>query len=359
MKYQKLITAGLILTLMMSSLSGCGKKEIADNDADRIVTESELNTRSVSVEPKKAAENVSTVSAAPVTPAITEAPIEQTITPEQISLTDDLPYADHSEIHSGTATLYKNTKANSKGITVCVNAGHGTQGGSSVQTLCHPDGTPKVTGGSTSAGSTYATAVSGGTTFNDGTPEAQVTLETALILKDLLLDEGYSVLMIRESEDVQLDNVARTVLANKYADCHIALHWDSTESDKGAFYIKVPSVESYKSMEPVASTWEKSDALGEDLIQGLRDAGRQIYSGGSMEIDLTQISYSSIPSVDIELGDRASDHSEAALTSIAQGLLGGVNLYFDKQGQSAAAQDLSAQDTDAQDTDAQDAGAQQ
>ena len=34
----------------------------------------------------------------------------------------------------------------------------------------------------------------------------------AKILKDKLLAEGYDVLMIRESDDVQLDNVARTVI---------------------------------------------------------------------------------------------------------------------------------------------------
>lgn len=48
--------------------------------------------------------------------------------------------------------------------------------------------------------------------------------------------------MIRESDDVQLDNVARTVIANNAADCHIALHWDSTSSNKGAFYMSVPNV---------------------------------------------------------------------------------------------------------------------
>lgn len=37
-----------------------------------------------------------------------------------------------------------------KNKTVCVNAGHGTKGGESVKTLCHPDGSSKVTGGSTS-----------------------------------------------------------------------------------------------------------------------------------------------------------------------------------------------------------------
>lgn len=57
----------------------------------------------------------------------------------------------------------------------------------------------------------------------------------AKVLKDKLLSAGYDVLMIRDGEDVQLDNIARSVIANNAADCHIALHWDSTTSNKGAF----------------------------------------------------------------------------------------------------------------------------
>ena len=87
-------------------------------------------------------------------------------------------------------------------------------------------------------------------TFADGTAESKVTLAMALILKDKLLAAGYDVLMIRENDDVQLDNVARTVIANNASDCHIALHWDSTTSNKGAFYMSVPNVESYRNMEP-------------------------------------------------------------------------------------------------------------
>ena len=55
----------------------------------------------------------------------------------------------------------------------------------------------------------------------------------AKVLKDKLLARGYDVLMIRENDDVQLDNVARTVLANNMADCHIALHWDLRRATKG------------------------------------------------------------------------------------------------------------------------------
>ena len=245
-----------------------------------------------------------------------------------VILTDNLPYASYSAIHTGAAMLYTNTAANANGITVCVNAGHGTAGGEKFKTLSHPDGSPKVTGGTTAAGSVKSTAISSGMSFNDGTSEASVTLKEALILKTLLLNSGYNVLMIRESADVQLDNVARTVLANNYAQCHIALHWDSTASDKGAFYCKVPNNLTYKSMEPVKSNWVKCDLFGECLISSLRTAGRKINGNGSMELDLTQTSYSTIPSVDIELGDKASDHSDQTLTKIATGLLLGVNQYF-------------------------------
>lgn len=247
---------------------------------------------------------------------------------EAVSLDPSWKYANDSKINSGTARLYRSKAAERKGKTICVNAGHGTKGGSSVKTQCHPDGTPKVTGGTTSAGAVTAVAVSGGMTFADGTPESSVTLAMALTLKEKLLAAGYDVLMIREEADVQLDNIARTVIANQKADCHLALHWDSTASDKGAFYMSVPNVASYRAMEPVASHWEQHHALGESLIAGLKEAGVKIFSGGSMATDLTQTSYSTVPSIDIELGDKASDHSQATLNKLAEGLLNGINRYF-------------------------------
>lgn len=245
-----------------------------------------------------------------------------------VTLNPSWQYAEFSKINSGAATLYRTQAENPKGITICVNPGHGTQGGSSVKTLCHPDGSPKVTSGTTSAGSTTAAAVSGGMTFADGTAEYKVTGALGLILKETLLARGYDVLMIREGDDVQLDNIARTVIANNASDCHIALHWDSTTSDKGAFYMSVPSSQTYRNMEPVKSHWQQHNALGESLISGLRGAGVKIFSGGSMEMDLTQTSFSTVPSVDIELGDKASDHSQGTLQNLADGLAAGIDQYF-------------------------------
>lgn len=266
--------------------------------------------------------------------AAVPAPAEQTVsqaqsgTAQEVRLNPDWKYAGYAKITSGKALLYRADDSIRKGKVVCVNAGHGTKGGSSVKTQCHPDGTPKVTGGTTGAGAASAVAVSSGMQFNDGTAEAKVTLAMALKLKEKLLARGYDVLMIRESDDVQLDNVARTVIANNMADCHIALHWDSTGNDKGAFYMSVPNVASYRAMEPVASHWQQHHALGDSLIAGLQGAGVKIFSSGKMEMDLTQTSYSTVASVDIELGDKASDHSSAALDTLAKGLADGVDQFF-------------------------------
>lgn len=246
---------------------------------------------------------------------------------QKIYLDRTWQYSGNSAINSGYAVMYK-AAANRKDIIVGVNAGHGTNGGSSVKTWCHPDGSPKTTGGTTAAGAIEAVAVSGGMTFADGTAESTVTLNMAQILKQKLLAEGYDVLMLRDGEDVQLDNVARTVICNNVADCHISLHWDGDglDYDKGCFYIAVP--DAIKTMDPVARIWEEHDVLGSSLISALRAKGAKINGGGSMQIDLTQTSYSTIPSVDIELGNASSRHDDAALAVLGDGLVQGINNYF-------------------------------
>ncbi|RJW85795.1 N-acetylmuramoyl-L-alanine amidase [Clostridiales bacterium AF36-10] len=246
----------------------------------------------------------------------------------QVGMESNWKYAGMSAINSGCAVFYHNGTANRKNKVVAVNAGHGTSGGSKVKTFCHPDQTAKVTGGTTGAGATKAVAVSGGMTFADGTAESTVTLRMAQIFRNKLLAAGYDVLMIRDGSDVQLDNVARTVMANNKADCHIALHWDSTKTDKGAFYMSVPNNAAYRAMEPMASNWESHNKLGSALVGGLKQNGVKIFSSGSMEMDLTQTSYSTIPSIDIELGDGKSAHDDATLGKLADGLVVGVNSYF-------------------------------
>lgn len=346
MLHRKQYRVAVRVTIMVLALTltACGTQENTGSTESVKSTETVENTETVkgteTVESTETIENVEIIeamvseSAAPqgmanVTPQMQP---EEYTNLQQITLDSTWEYADHSKINTGAAVLYlASEESGRKGIVIGVNAGHGTAGGAKVKTLCHPDGSAKVTGGSTAAGAMEAAAVSGGMTFQDGTPEREVTLRMAQILRDKLLSSGYDVLMLRDSEDVQLDNVARTVICNNVADCHIALHWDSGDSknyDKGCFYISVP--EALKNMEPVASHWQQHDTLGTDLVEGLREQGATIYGKGHMGIDLTQTSYSTIPSVDMELGNAYSDHSDVILEQLATGLLAGINTYFEQ-----------------------------
>lgn len=346
MLHRKQYRVAVRVTIMVLALTltACGTQENTGSTESVKSTETVENTETVkgteTVESTETIENAEIIeamvseSAAPqgmanVTPQMQP---EEYTNLQQITLDSTWEYADHSKINTGAAVLYlASEESGRKGIVIGVNAGHGTAGGANVKTLCHPDGSAKVTGGSTAAGAMEAAAVSGGMTFQDGTPEREVTLRMAQILRDKLLSSGYDVLMLRDSEDVQLDNVARTVICNNVADCHIALHWDSGDSknyDKGCFYISVP--EALKNMEPVASHWQQHDTLGTDLVEGLREQGATIYGKGHMGIDLTQTSYSTIPSVDMELGNAYSDHSDVILEQLATGLLTGINTYFEQ-----------------------------
>ena len=171
-------------------------------------------------------------------------------------------------------------------------------------------------------------AISSGMTFKDGTEESTATLSLARIVKEDLLEAGYNVLMIREKEDVQLDNIARTVIANNVADCHIALHYDGTATNKGVFFLSVPDSERYRSMEPVKSIWKEDNRLGSLLVSAIHKQGFKLFSNGEMPMDLTQTSYSSVPSVDLEVGDAVSDHSAKTQRRLSKGILKGIDNYF-------------------------------
>ena len=249
-----------------------------------------------------------------------------TIVKKKVSFNKKWKYAKYSKIHSGKAVLYKQ-KNGGNGITVAVNAGHGTIGGERYKTLCHPDGSRKLVSGSTRAGAKYSPSISSGTTLRVKS-EAAATLSLAKQLKKKLLKAGFNVLMIRDKSNVQLDNIARTIIANKYADCHIAIHYDSSTSNKGAFFLSVPKNKSYRNMIPVKQHWKQHNRLGKKVIWGIRKSKLKVCGSGSMAMDLTQTSYSTIPSIDLEVGDKATSTSKKTQSKMAKAIAKGIKKYF-------------------------------
>ena len=74
--------------------------------------------------------------------------------------------------------------------------------------------------------STMKTKVAGGTRgTTSGVSEYQLTLDISLKLRDLLEDKGYQVVMIRETNDVNITNSERAKIANEAgADAFIRVH---------------------------------------------------------------------------------------------------------------------------------------
>lgn len=215
----------------------------------------------------------------------------------------------------------------------------------------------KKNGGGTNSGDLSYT-VSSGMSFNDGENERSATLRMAAVVRDKLLWAGYGVLMIRdtnipvanmfdssgkpvigqfESDRTQLDNVARTIMANNIADVHIAIHYNSVgvastdnQAEK-AFYIEAPKNSSWAevSIDGTMKYFEMDNKFGDRIIQGLSNNGHPIQgSGASDPNDLTQTSYSTIPSIDLELGYRNSARNRDMANKLAQGVLDGLNLWF-------------------------------
>ena len=260
---------------------------------------------------------------------------------QNIFLDNSWTFADFSEIHSGCAVLYKTAK-NPKNIVVAVNAGHGTAGCSTKYTYSHPDKSPKITCGTNPQGAVQSIAISTGTELSCGLSEAQVNYRVAVVLRKYLLDSGYDVLMLRDGDDVQLDNVARTVISNNIADIHISIHFDSDsyKYDKGCFYCSIPS--ELKALSNVQAHFKNSHILGDCLLQGLRSQNIKIFSKGKIETDLTQTAYSFIPTVDLELGNQCTKPTTDALEKYAKGILLGINTYYSSENIIDCPEDLAA-----------------
>ena len=327
-KINRIYIVAVIFIALLINLLSCSSRKDKFNDITRI----EIDDEQANYTSDDAVDATSAETSAITSETMVEVGTDDKYTTEKIYIDFSAPYATYSIINDGYAVLYKldkNKVSNYKNKTVAVNAGHGTKGGANIKTFAHPDFSPKYTGGSNAAGSILSSAVTSGMTFENGMTEANANLAIAYVLKDKLLDAGYSVLMIRENDDCRLDNIARTVIANTYSDAHIAIHFDSTNSDKGIFYIVPYNDERYLNMEPLKSNVKNIKNLGDSVIAAFREMGEKIWKDkGIMQGDLTQLSYSTNASIDIELGDRGTVVTAEKADTLAEGIKIGIEKYF-------------------------------
>ncbi len=145
------------------------------------------------------------------------------------------------------------------GVVVCIDPGHQENG----QYVKEPIG-PGLPGSSTGKGG----MAQGVVTLRK---EAIITLETGMILRDLLLREGATVVMTRESQDVFHSNIERCEIADA-AGAHIMLrlHCDNnSNANKTGLSVYAPLNSDYAR---AVATPEEYRALGEAFIDEMKKA---------------------------------------------------------------------------------------
>ena len=113
----------------------------------------------------------------------------------------------------------ENDKSQNENYIICIDPGHQQKG----------DSTPEPIG----PGSPYkkARVSSGATGVATKKPEYILNLEASIVLKNILESKGYTVIMTRETHDINISNAERATLANeKKANMVIRVHADSLDN---------------------------------------------------------------------------------------------------------------------------------
>lgn len=165
-----------------------------------------------------------------------------------------------------------------------------------------------------------------------GMVEHEWTLKVARVLKDMLLERGYDVYMVRDTDEWKefpYNNGERTLAANAVeCDILVAIHWDSfDQSDVDGYHTiykggtKTPNYRLAKAV---------SDSYGEAI-----DGAISKYANPISRNDLWQLNTATMPAIIIECGF-ASNPSDAAWLEnednyeiIAEGIADGIDDYFD------------------------------
>ncbi|MBE5962442.1 MAG: N-acetylmuramoyl-L-alanine amidase [Lachnospiraceae bacterium] len=252
-----------------------------------------------------------------------EAPEEGRAEEEAGTDTEDKT-ADENAASSDSQTLGKEEEAYTEKTVkvIAIDAGHQLKGNSEKE----PNG----------PGSTVmkAKVTSGATGVSSKVPEYVLTLEVSKKLKEVLLERGYEVVMIRETHEVNLSNSERAKIANEKADLFIRIHANGADDPNvsGALTI-YPS----KDNEYVAYMSEACKKLSEAVVNGLCEATGAKNRGAVAMDNMSGINWCTIPVTIVEMGYLSSPaedelmQQDAYQDKIAKGIADGIDAYVSGQ----------------------------
>jgi len=166
-------------------------------------------------------------------------------------------------------------------------------------------------------------------------PEYQLNLTIALKVKEELLDRGYAVFMIRETNNVDISNKERADLASESgSDLFIRIHANGSESSK----VKGVSTLFPSEDNPYVSYLSNSSyKLSQSIVDAICAQTGAKNRGASANDTMSGINWSTLPVAIIEMGFMSNPKEDKAMqtksyqTKIVNGICDGIDDYYENQ----------------------------
>jgi len=244
--------------------------------------------------------------------------------PPQESLSLEAQAPEEEQTQDGNASAdtgdSQNTQTSSNGHLVVIDAGHQAHGDSSQEPV------------GPGASETKARVAGGTSGVSTGIPEYELNLAVSLLLRDDLTARGYSVVMIRETNDINISNAERAQVANDQgADAFIRIHANgSTNSSlSGALTMCMTTGNPYN-----ASLHSSSRALSECVVNGLCASTGEVNRGVQETDTMSGINWCTVPVTIVEMGFMTNPEEDELMSTqsyrqaLADGIANGIDVYF-------------------------------
>lgn len=250
-------------------------------------------------------------------------PSNQSVEEENKDVYLDHGKTDTTSKQEGEPSASSPKQENKKEFTIVIDAGHQIKSDESME---------PIGPGATETKKKVSSGTQGRFT---NVPEYQVNLEVASKLRDQLVKLGYTVVMVRETNEVNLSNSQRAAIANEVnADAFIRLHCNGSENKNktGILTICQTKVNKY-----CGDSYEESRLLSDCLLSELVKETKA-NNCGVMETDtMSGINWSRVPATIVEMGYMTNEKEDHLLVSeeyqgkLVAGLVKGIEVYFQQK----------------------------